>query len=157
MQRDMLRCEDYNDASAHPHPSRCGFAICRDDQECCPRGNATASEGTCCNRLEDKTYYHVAMVTRKLSGVLIMLLLFALGYLVQRVLCSRSRQLNPAHSGDSAVATSQELLVGSSTPDSLLDCGTTAQLPTYEQCKHLPTYEETVRYGQTNSSFGQTT
>nr|XP_061783874.1 uncharacterized protein LOC133575273 isoform X2 [Nerophis lumbriciformis] len=47
---------------------RCGFAICRDDQECCPRGNATASEGTCCNRLEDKTYYHVAMIQTAQPG-----------------------------------------------------------------------------------------
>ncbi|XP_061550392.1 zona pellucida sperm-binding protein 3-like [Phycodurus eques] len=147
--RSQNRACSFIDNRAH----RCRPALCPDDQDCCPRGNSTA----CCDSLEETTYYHVAMVTRKLSGVLIMLLLFALGYLVQCVLCSRSRPLNPDHGAHPAVTTSQELLVESSTPDSLLEGRTTAHLPTYEQCKHLPTYEETVRYGQPQSSAGQTT
>lgn len=132
---------------------RCGPAFCRDDRECCLRGNASS----CCNPLEDDTYYHVAMATRKLSGVLIMLLLFALGYFIQRVLCSRSRQLSSDNGGDPTVTTSRELLVELATPESLLDGRSAAHLPTYDQCKRLPTYEETVRYGQSQSSVGQST
>ncbi|XP_037132151.1 uncharacterized membrane protein C3orf80 homolog [Syngnathus acus] len=128
---------------------RCRPSFCRDEPECCPGRNASA----CCEPSEDGAYGHVATVTRKLSGVLIMLLLFALGYSVQRVLCSRSRQLSPDDGGRPAVAASRELLMESSTPDSLTDGGTMAYLPTYDQCKHLPTYEETVGYGQAHSSL----
>lgn len=124
---------------------RCGQDLCRDDQVCCAQGNDTTAI-TCCKQFVDNTYYNIAMVTRKLSGVLIMLLLFAVGYFIQRVLCARSRQLTPPPpSGHPAAATSQEPLVESSTPDAFMDPGPSAQLPSYEECKRLPTYEETVR------------
>ncbi|KAM3603959.1 uncharacterized protein V6R79_004565 [Siganus canaliculatus] len=125
---------------------RCGRDICRDDQVCCAQGNDTAAF-TCCRQFIDTTYYNIAMVTRKLSGVLIMLLLFAAGYLVQRVLCSRSRQLTPPHNGQPSVTTSQDPLVESSTSDSLVDPAPATQLPSYDECKRLPTYEEIVRVG----------
>ncbi|KAM8728724.1 putative membrane protein C3orf80 homolog [Acanthopagrus schlegelii] len=138
---------------------RCGQDICRDEQVCCAQGNDTTAV-TCCKQFVDQTYYHIAMVTRKLSGVLIMLLLFAVGYFVQRVLCSRSRQLTPPHDGHPPVTTSQDPLVESCTPDSSLEPGPSAQLPSYEDCKRLPTYEETVREGSRGwpgSNIGQTT
>ncbi|KAG7229305.1 hypothetical protein INR49_012963, partial [Caranx melampygus] len=120
---------------------KCGRVLCRDDQTCCERGNETTSV-TCCKRFVD-TYYNIAMVTRKLSGVLILLLLFAVGYFVHRALCSRSRQLTPPPNGQPTVTTSQEPLVESRTPDSFTGPAPAAQLPTYEECKRPPTYEET--------------
>ncbi|KAF0046983.1 hypothetical protein F2P81_000616 [Scophthalmus maximus] len=125
---------------------RCGPDLCRDEQVCCAQGN-NATAVTCCQPIVDKTYYNIAMVTRKLSGVLIMLLLFAVGYFVQRVLCSRSRPLTPPHSGHPAATTSQEPLVEGCAPGGSRDPAPAAQLPTYDECKRLPTYEETVREG----------
>ncbi|TKS79869.1 Zona pellucida sperm-binding protein 3 [Collichthys lucidus] len=119
--------------------------------------NSTAV--TCCRQFVDSTYYNIAMVTRKLSGVLIMLLLFAVGYFVQRVLCSRSRQLTPPHIEHPTVTTSQEPLVECSALESSMDPAPADQLPSYEECKGLPTYEETVRdgsRGRAECSMGQT-
>lgn len=122
---------------------RCGQDICRDDQVCCVHGNNTTH--TCCKELVDNTYYNIAMVTRKLSGVLIMLLLFAFGYFVQRMLCSRSRQLSAPYNGQPTAAASQEMLMESCTPDSLRSPELRTTLPSYEDLKRLPTYEETIR------------
>uniref|UniRef100_A0A669DGW5 Uncharacterized protein n=1 Tax=Oreochromis niloticus TaxID=8128 RepID=A0A669DGW5_ORENI len=130
---------------------RCGDVLCRNDQICCTQGNNT-SVVTCCPELVNYTYYSIAMVTRKLSGILILLLLFALGYFVQRVLCSRSRQDTPPQNGQPAATTSQEMLMESCTPDSSADPAAAAHLPTYDECKHLPTYEETVRDGKRSTT-----
>lgn len=119
---------------------RCGPDICRDEQICCAQGNNSAAV-TCCKQPMDKTFYNIAMVTRKLSGVLIMLLLFAVGYFVHRALCSKSRQLSQPLHGHPSVTTSQEPLVESSEPDE----APPTQLPSYEEAKRLPTYEETMR------------
>lgn len=123
---------------------RCGRNICRDDHVCCPLGNDT-SIVTCCPQPVDNTYYNIAMVTRKLSGVLIMLLLFAFGYFVQRMLCSRSRQRSASFNGPPTAAVSQEMLMESCTPDSLRSPAFSTSLPSYEDLKRLPTYEETIR------------
>lgn len=120
--------------------SRCGQDICRDEQTCCPQGNSSSAV-TCCKQLVDNTYYSIAMVTRKLSGVLILLLLFALGYSLQRVLCSKTGQLVQAQNGLSLVTSSQDSLMESNSPDQ----APAAQLPSYDQSKRLPTYEETMR------------
>lgn len=119
---------------------RCGQKSCRDEQVCCAQGNGSTATVTCC-KLVDKTYYNISLVTRKLSGVLIMLLLFAAGYFVQRVLCSRSRQLTQAQNGHPPVTASQDPLVESSTPEEAAG----VQLPSYDESKRLPTYEETMR------------
>lgn len=119
---------------------RCGQDSCRDEQVCCAQGNSSTATVTCC-KLVDKTYYNISMVTRKLSGVLIMLLLFAAGYFIQRMLCSGSRQLTQAQNGHPPVTASQDPLVESSTPEEAAG----AQLPSYDESKRLPTYEETVR------------
>uniref|UniRef100_A0A8C5G3C3 Uncharacterized protein n=1 Tax=Gouania willdenowi TaxID=441366 RepID=A0A8C5G3C3_GOUWI len=129
----------------------CGRDICRDDQVCCAQGNDTTAV-TCCRQFMDNTYYNIAMVTRKLSGVLIMLLLFAVGYFVQRILCTRSSQWSPAQSGQPAVTASQEMLMESCTPVPSVDPGPGARLPAYEDCKRLPTYEETMRSGNRGRS-----
>lgn len=121
---------------------RCGQELCPDQQVCCPQGN-TSGAVTCCRRLVDKTYYNIAMVTRKLSGVLILLLLFALGYSLQRVLCSKTGRLGQAQNGHPPVTTSHDPLMEGSSPDQ--DQAPTAQLPPYEGSKRLPTYEETMR------------
>lgn len=128
---------------------RCGEVLCTDDQICCTQIKNT-SVVTCCQQLED--YYSIAMVTRKLSGMLILLLLFALGYFVQRVLCSRSRQGTPPQNGQPTVTTSQEMLMESCTPDSSANPAPAPHLPTYDECKHLPTYEETVRDGRRSTT-----
>ncbi|KAL7387453.1 hypothetical protein ABVT39_023742 [Epinephelus coioides] len=138
---------------------KCGQVVCRDEQVCCAQGNDTTAV-TCCRQFVDKTYYNIAMVTRKLSGVLIMLLLFALGYFIQRMLCTRSRQLTPPNNGHPTVTTSQDPLMESGTPDGLMDPAPAPQLPSYEECKRLPTYEETVREGsraRPESNMGQAT
>lgn len=123
---------------------KCGHNICRDDQVCCAHGNDTSAV-TCCKELVDNTYYNIALVTRKLSGVLIMLLLFAFGYFVQRMMCSRSRQLSAPYNGPPTAAASQEMLMESCTPDSLRSPVFSTSLPSYEDLKRLPTYEETIR------------
>ena len=139
---------------------RCGLGICRDDENCCVPVNDTTA-ATCCKQFLNP-YYNIAMVTRKLSGVLILLLLFAVGYFIQRVLCSRSSQVVPPPAGHPMVTTSQEPLVESCVPDSSMDpAPAAAQLPTYDECKRLPTYEETVRddlrRGRQQCSLGNAT
>lgn len=124
---------------------RCGQDLCRGDEVCCAQGNNSTAI-TCCRQFVDNTFYNIAMVTRKLSGILIMLLLFAVGYFVQRMLCSRSRH-RPPQNGPPAVTTSQEMLMESCTPDSFVGPAPFAHLPTYDECKRLPTYEETMRDG----------
>uniref|UniRef100_A0A3Q1EHD4 Uncharacterized protein n=1 Tax=Acanthochromis polyacanthus TaxID=80966 RepID=A0A3Q1EHD4_9TELE len=109
---------------------RCGQDLCRDDQICCAQANNTVAL-TCCRQVVDNAYYNIAMITRKLSGVLIMLLLFAAGYFVHRLLCSRSRQRTPPSNGQPTVTASQELLVESCTPDSSVDAA--PRLPTYDE------------------------
>uniref|UniRef100_A0A667WD80 Uncharacterized protein n=1 Tax=Myripristis murdjan TaxID=586833 RepID=A0A667WD80_9TELE len=140
---------------------KCGHDFCRDDQVCCAQGNDTTTV-TCCKQILDKTYYNIAMITRKLSGVLILLLLFAVGYFIQRMVCSRSRRHTLPSNGHPTATVSQEPLMGTLSSHSLADPALTAKLPSYDECKHLPTYEETVRDGcrsrpETTTQQGQAT
>lgn len=114
--------------------------MCRGEKICCPQGNNSSSV-TCCKQLVDKTYYSIAMVTQKLSGVLILLLLFALGYSLQRALCSKTGRLTQAQNGDPPLTTSQDPLMESSSPGQV----PAAQLPSYDESKRLPSYEEIMR------------
>ncbi|XP_038145264.1 uncharacterized membrane protein C3orf80 homolog [Cyprinodon tularosa] len=127
---------------------RCGTGSCSYDPICCKN---ISSYIPCCKPSVDHTYYNIAMVTRKLSGVLIMLLLFALGYFIQRMLCSKSRQQSPPHNGPPPVTTSQEMLMESCSRETLADPplahASAVKLPTYEECRDLPTYEETIKDG----------
>lgn len=128
---------------------RCGQDVCRDEQTCCPRGghnNNTSSSSvlTCCGRQGAGPYYNIAMVTRKLSGVLILLLLFALGYSLQRVLCTRTGRLVQGQGGRPPVTTSRDPLMEGGSPDRT----PAPRLPSYDDdddSKRLPTYEETMR------------
>lgn len=125
---------------------RCGREFCRDEQRCCPRGG-NGSAVVCCQRPVGDTYYSIAIVTRKLSGVLILLLLFALGYWLHRLLCSKAGRLVQAQDARPPVTTSQDPLVGSSSPDPAPAPAPApdAHLPSYHGPKRLPTYEETMR------------
>lgn len=105
---------------------RCGQDICP------PGGNGTAA-------VTGGTYYNIAMVTRKLSGVLLLLLLLALGYSLQRLLCSRRGRLARGRHGHAPVTTSRDPLMEGSSP--------APQVPPYHGAKRLPTYEETMRDG----------
>lgn len=123
---------------------RCGPNFCRADEICCKNTSVP-----CCKPHVDQIYYSIAMITRKLSGVLIMLLLFAMGYFIQRMLCSKSRQISPTQNGLPPVTASQEMLMESCSRDTLADppSAQNAKLPTYEECGDLPTYEETMKDG----------
>lgn len=130
---------------------KCHEDICPDDWVCCKPKNAT--HPACCRQVVDHTYYSIGVVTRKLSGILILLLLFTLGYVFHRLLCARSRTQTPPQHGLPTITASQELLVNSCTPDGSIE--PLPQLPTYEECKQLPTYEETVRDGGRQSGTNQ--
>lgn len=107
---------------------RCGQDVCP------PGGNSSAA-------VTGRTYYNIAMVTRKLSGVLLLLLLLALGYSLQRLLCSRRGRLARGQHGHAPVTTSQDPLMEGCSPDP----GPAPQVPSCHGAKRLPTYEETMR------------
>lgn len=121
----------------------CGGVECQDEQRCCLQGN-----GSICCKLDRHTFYdNVGWVTRKLSGILILLLLFAMGYFIQRMVCPRPRRHHEEPSLFSGQVTASQ--------DSLLDrypeyslesfASPVLQLPAYDEVKYLPTYEETMQ------------
>ncbi|CAL8315606.1 unnamed protein product [Gadus morhua 'NCC'] len=131
---------------------RCGPDICSDDQICCPPGQGNV---TCCKPIVDPTYYNIAMITRKLSGILLLLLLFAMGYSIQRLICSKTRRrihdtehlaASQSPSGHPTPTVSREPLIVAPGSSSESDAAPPASLPTYEECicKRLPTYEESL-------------
>ncbi|KAG7266349.1 hypothetical protein CRUP_017708 [Coryphaenoides rupestris] len=97
------------------------------------------------------------MVTRKLSGILILLLLFAMGYSIQRLICSKTRRRRRLHDDLEHLAASQSHPTTTVSREPLVtDAGGSSggeadalppvSLPTYEECvcKRLPTYEESL-------------
>uniref|UniRef100_A0A8C6PA86 Transmembrane protein 92 n=1 Tax=Nothobranchius furzeri TaxID=105023 RepID=A0A8C6PA86_NOTFU len=133
--------------------NRCGQKWCAKDQICCGNRNST-----CCKQPTVNIYSSIAVLTRKLSGILIILLLFAVGYFIHRILCSRSRQPTPSQSRPPPVTTSRELLMESCPPEAFTDPAPFPQLPSYDECNRLPTYEETIRDGNRGppgSNMGQ--
>lgn len=115
---------------------RCGELRCVEGQRCCTsQENVTAVE--CC-KLPPHTFLdNLDWIVRKLSGLLILLLLFVVGYFIQRVVCPRPRLHRQTPEEPSLLHghASQDSLTGDFSSPVLL-------LPTYEEVKYLPTYEE---------------
>ncbi|NP_001386781.1 uncharacterized membrane protein C3orf80 homolog precursor [Rattus norvegicus] len=182
-------------------PSRggggCAELACGERERCCDSANATAVR--CCKLPLHAFLDNVGWFVRKLSGLLILLVLFAIGYFLQRIICpsprryprgqARPGQARPGPPGgagppgtagppddddDSPALLRDEVAAGSQ--DSLLDSGggrgrggggrlppssvsehelrvvspVFLQLPSYEEVKYLPTYEESMRLQQLN-------
>ncbi|KAM6223221.1 putative membrane protein C3orf80 homolog [Rhynchocyon petersi] len=176
-------------------PSRggggCAELACGERERCCDAANATAVR--CCKLPLHAFLDNVGWFVRKLSGLLILLVLFAIGYFLQRIICPSPRryprgQARPGQPGasgppgaagppdddddDSPALLRDEAAAGSQ--DSLLDSGSGRrgrggggrpaactsehelrvvspvflQLPSYEEVKYLPTYEESMRLQQ---------
>lgn len=179
-------------------PSRggggCAELACGERERCCDAANATAVR--CCKLPLHAFLDNVGWFVRKLSGLLILLVLFAIGYFLQRIICpsprryprgqARPGQARPGPPGgagppgaagppdddDSPALLRDEAAAGSQ--DSLLDSGggrgrgggrfsvpscasehelrlvspAFLQLPSYEEVKYLPTYEESMRLQQ---------
>lgn len=132
----------------------CGGVQCGDGQQCCPPivgGNDSASSAVRCCKLPIHIFFdNVGWFTKKLSGILILLLLFAMGYFIQRIICPRPRR-NPHN--DRSEEPSLFHGNASASQDSLLDrypegsLGDFASpnLPAYDEVKYLPTYEESMQ------------
>lgn len=169
-------------------PSRggggCAELACGEREGCCDSANATAMR--CCKLPLHTFLDNVGWFVRKLSGLLILLVLFAIGYFLQRIICPSPRryprgQARPGPPGgsgppgttgppddddDSPALLRDDAAAGSQ--DSLLDSGgggrpapacasehelrvvspAFLQLPSYEEVKYLPTYEESMRLQQ---------
>ncbi|XP_075404998.1 putative membrane protein C3orf80 homolog [Tenrec ecaudatus] len=174
-------------------PSRggggCTELACGERERCCAAANATAVR--CCKLPLHAFLDNVGWFVRKLSGLFILLVLFAIGYFLQRIICPSPRryprgQPRPGQPGgagapgaagppddddDSPALLRDEATAGSQ--DSLLDSGRRGrggggraaaacasehelrvvspvflQLPSYEEVKYLPTYEESMRLQQ---------
>ncbi|XP_041796725.1 uncharacterized membrane protein C3orf80 homolog [Chelmon rostratus] len=132
----------------------CGEVQCGDGQQCCPpivTANGSASSTVRCCKLPIHIFFdNVGWFTRKLSGILILLLLFAMGYFIQRIICPRPRR-HPQH--DRSEEPSLFHGHASASQDSLLDrypeCSlgdfASPNLPAYDEVKYLPTYEESMQ------------
>ncbi|XP_059542895.1 uncharacterized membrane protein C3orf80 homolog [Myotis daubentonii] len=175
-------------------PSRggggCAELACGERERCCDAANATAVR--CCKLPLHAFLDNVGWFVRKLSGLLILLVLFAIGYFLQRIICPSPRRYprgqarpgppggagppgaaGPPDDDDSPALLRDEAAAGSQ--DSLLDSGgggrgrggggflvpscasehelrlvspAFLQLPSYEEVKYLPTYEESMRLQQ---------
>lgn len=137
----------------------CGDLLCGDKEGCCVFGNVSHTEIKCC-KLPFHTFLdNVGWFVRKLSGLLILLVLFAIGYFLQRMICpSPRRYTRPQPRGQNGPG----LLNETSSQDSLIDSvrhlsehelriissPLFLQLPSYDEVKYLPTYEESMRPNQ---------
>ncbi|KAA0702504.1 putative membrane protein C3orf80 -like protein [Triplophysa tibetana] len=124
----------------------CGESRCVEGQRCCPsKENVTAFQ--CCKLPPHTFLENLDWVVRKLSGLLILLLLFVVGYFIQRVACPRPRRQRPEEPSLLLGRASQDSLTGDFSSPVLL-------LPTYEEVKYLPTYEEIMMEVNENSMTG---
>ncbi|XP_053166376.1 uncharacterized membrane protein C3orf80 homolog [Hemicordylus capensis] len=166
-----------------PCQGSCGELKCGEQERCCRFGNITYTEIKCC-KLPFHTFLdNVGWFVRKLSGLLILLVLFAIGYFLQRIICPSPRRHNrrrrrPGQQDEEeeedgeeqegeldsrggggtplnvTAATSQDSLLDSRSrdlpPPPLLHIVSPVflQLPSYEEVKYLPTYEESMRLQQ---------
>uniref|UniRef100_A0A8C8RVA6 Chromosome 3 open reading frame 80 n=1 Tax=Pelusios castaneus TaxID=367368 RepID=A0A8C8RVA6_9SAUR len=145
----------------------CGELRCAERESCCDYGNVTYTEIKCCKLPLHTFLDNVGWFVRKLSGLLILLVLFAIGYFLQRIICPSPRRYSrqPRHDSpgsplDVTAATSQDSLLDSSSgssgrgpseqelPPLQISSPRFLQLPSYEEVKYLPTYEESMRLQQ---------
>ncbi|XP_072313061.1 uncharacterized membrane protein C3orf80 homolog [Eucyclogobius newberryi] len=134
----------------------CGDVQCGAGHQCCPpagAGNVTSGSTVRCCKLPIHVFFdNVGWFTRKLSGILILLLLFAMGYFIQRIICPRPRRQptqqdrseEPSLFYGHASASQDSLLEHYPESYSLGDIAST-NLPAYEEVKYLPTYEESMQ------------
>uniref|UniRef100_A0A670I3R8 Chromosome 3 open reading frame 80 n=1 Tax=Podarcis muralis TaxID=64176 RepID=A0A670I3R8_PODMU len=151
-----------------PCQGSCAELKCGEQESCCSYGNATYPEVKCC-RLPFHTFLdNVGWFVRKLSGLLILLVLFAIGYFLQRVICPSPRRNSRRRPGrrrrdeddddddcDGDEGDGDSLARGqpgaaAAPPPPLLPVVSPVflQLPSYEEVKYLPTYEESMRLQQ---------
>ncbi|XP_054839787.1 uncharacterized membrane protein C3orf80 homolog [Eublepharis macularius] len=170
-----------------PCQGTCGELKCGAQESCCRYGNFSAAEYKCCKPPFHTFLDNVGWFVRKLSGLLILLVLFAIGYFLQRIICPPSPRRHgrrrhgrrgpeedddeegeddgggsdsPGLGGEGGsgrggtplnvtAATSQDSLLDSRARDAppLLPLFSPVflQLPSYEEVKYLPTYEESLR------------
>lgn len=134
----------------------CGEVQCGDNQQCCASnrtgtGTGTAGAAEYCCKLPIHVFFdNVGWITRKLSGILILLLLFAMGYFIQRIICPRPRRdqnhehcEEPSLSHGHASASQDSLL--ERYPEYSVGGFTSPNLPAYDEVKYLPTYEESMQ------------
>ncbi|XP_067307622.1 uncharacterized membrane protein C3orf80 [Pseudorasbora parva] len=114
----------------------CAEIQCDEDERCCSQNSSSIPTVRCCKLPLHAFLDNLDWVVRRLSGLLILLLLFAVGYFIQRVACPRPRRPTPEEpSLLHGHAASQDSLSG--------DCSSPGlPLPTYEEVKYLPSYEE---------------
>lgn len=111
----------------------CAEIQCDEDQRCCTQNSSSI---TSVHQFPLHTFLdNLEWLVRKLSGLLILLLLFVVGYFIQRVVCPRPRRQTPEEPSLLHGHTSQDSLTGDFSSPVLL-------LPTYEEVNYLPTYEE---------------
>lgn len=134
----------------------CGDVQCGAGQQCCPptaAGNGSSGSTVRCCKLPIHVFFdNVGWFTRKLSGILILLLLFAMGYFIQRIICPRPRRQpnqqdrseEPSLFYGHASASQDSLLERYPESYSLGDF-TSPNLPAYDEVKYLPTYEESMQ------------
>lgn len=137
----------------------CGEVLCGDGQQCCPpaaSGNGNGSGGgggpavRCCKLPIHVFFDNVGWFTRKLSGILILLLLFAMGYFIQRIICPRPRRHPRDERGEEPslfrghASASQDSLLDRY-PERSLGGFASPSLPAYDEVKYLPTYEESMQ------------
>uniref|UniRef100_A0ACB8FB63 Uncharacterized protein n=1 Tax=Sphaerodactylus townsendi TaxID=933632 RepID=A0ACB8FB63_9SAUR len=70
----------------------CGELKCGAQEGCCPSGNSTSGDFRCCPLPFHTFLDNVGWFVRKLSGLLILLVLFAIGYFLQRIICPSPRR-----------------------------------------------------------------
>ncbi|XP_055970297.1 uncharacterized membrane protein C3orf80 homolog, partial [Sorex fumeus] len=149
-------------------PSRgaggCAELACGERERCCAAANGTTPR--CCAPPLHAFLDGVGWFVRKLSGLLILLVLFAIGYFLQRIICPSPRRPAPRPAAaaaavpgpdaadapallppDDAAAGSQDSLLDRAGPDGAL-APAFLQLPSYDEVKYLPTYEESMRLQQ---------
>uniref|UniRef100_A0A8C9U438 Uncharacterized protein n=1 Tax=Scleropages formosus TaxID=113540 RepID=A0A8C9U438_SCLFO len=135
----------------------CGDVRCPEGQRCCAGANGSAT-ARCCALPRHTFLDSLVWVARKLSGVLILLLLFAMGYFIQRIVCPRPRRHRNGRDEPSSLLGGR----AAASQDSLLERAAerapagglnspVLQLPAYDEVKDLPTYEESMRVGRERS------